>query len=486
MPACAGMTELQPFRTSSTLGPLYRRLLLWFLAANIITPLVSVFVTEHIVRYSMGANPDWAALAQSADAAYIAGGTRGLQEWSDTTRRQEHVVSTLFENGHSLLDWPPLPPENEGERGPPPERHTTALLWRTLPQLLNADSIVLRPTPEMILVGERVTGSDGVTRQMVALHGPVPQRIRRQMILGVQIALSLLAIGVVGWWVTRTIARPVAALQQAAQRVAAGDLSARVGGNYPQARDELGVLARDFDYMAERIEALVAHERSVLQDVSHELRSPLARLQLILELARQDNGAEAAAHLARADHEIGRLDLLIGELLALSRMEADLPGMTREAVDLAALAEECMATAELDAQVHQSRMRLDAPQPLEVSGNTQLLGRALDNLLNNAIKYGGDGEIAVGLRRQGGRAELSVRDHGPGVPEEELGKLFRPFFRGANGTRAEGHGLGLAIVERVVRAHGGTVAAANAAGGGLRVTLSLPLIDSGGADGAAA
>lgn len=464
------------------MGPLYRRLLLWFCAANVITLLVSVFVTERIGRYSMGPNPDWAALAQSADAAYIAGGADRLQDWADSTRRQEHLLVSLFENGHSLLDWPPLPPE--GERGGLPEHHATALLWRTLPQLLNADSIVLRPASDMMLVGQRVTGSDGVARQMVALRGPPAPRIRRQVFLGVQVALSLLVIGVVGWWVTRTIARPVAALQQAAQRVAAGDLSARVGGNYPQARDELGVLARDFDHMAERIEALVAHERSVLQDVSHELRSPLARLQLILELARQDDGADAAAQLARADHEIGRLDRLIGELLALSRMEADLPGMTREAVDLAVLAEECLATAELDAQVHHSRLRLDAPQPLEVSGNTQLLGRALDNLLNNAIKYGGDGEIVVGLRRQGGSAELSVRDHGPGVPEDELPKLFRPFFRGANGIRAEGHGLGLAIVERVARAHGGSVAAANLPGGGLCVTLSLPLVESGGAGAA--
>lgn len=460
------------------MGPLYRRLLLWFCAANVITLLVSVFVTEYIGR-TMGPTPDWAALAQSADAAYIAGGSDGLQRWADNTRHRDHLLVSLFENGRSLLDWPPLPPEDE--RGPPPERRSTALLWRTLPQLLNADSIVLRPAPDITLVGQRVTGSDGVARQMVALRGPLPLRARRHVFLGVQIGLSLLVIGVVGWWITRSIARPVAALQQAAQRVAAGDLSARVGGNYPQARDELGVLARDFDYMAERIEALVAHERSVLQDVSHELRSPLARLQLILELARQDGGGAAAVQLARADHEIARLDRLIGELLALSRMEADLPGMTREAVELAALAEECIATAELDAQAHHSRLRLDAPQPLEVPGNIQLLGRALDNLLSNAIKYGGDGEILVGIRRQDGRAELSVRDHGPGVPEDDLQKLFRPFFRGANGSRVDGHGLGLAIVERIARAHGGVVAAANAPGGGLCVTLSLPLFLPGGA-----
>jgi signal transduction histidine kinase len=291
----------------------------------------------------------------------------------------------------------------------------------------------------------------------------------------VQIVLSMLVIMVVGWWVARSVAKPAAALQQAAQRMAAGDLSARVGGAYPLARDELGLLAREFDHMAERIEALVAHERAVLQDVSHELRSPLARLQLILELARQEGGGAGAEHFGRAEREIARLDLLIGELLALTRMEADLPGMALETVDLGALAAECVDEARLEADAHGAPLRLDAPQPLEVSGNPQLLARALDNLLANAIKFGAGAEILVSLRKDGAGATLSVRDHGPGVPEAELPRLFRLFFRGSNAARAEGHGLGLAIVQRIVRAHGGEVDAANASGGGLCITLSLPL-----------
>jgi len=214
----------------------------------------------------------------------------------------------------------------------------------------------------------------------------------------------------------------------------------------------------------------------VLQDVSHELRSPLARLQLILELARQESGSGAVAHFERAEHEIARLDLLIGELLALSRMEGDLPGMTRDPVDLAALAGDCLAEAELDAAAHGIQLRLDVAGLLETSGNAQLLARALDNLLSNAIKYAAGGEVLLRLARNGDRAELSVRDHGPGVPEADLPKLFRPFFRGANAVRAEGHGLGLAIVERIARAHGGQATAVNAPGGGLCVTLSLPLI----------
>jgi signal transduction histidine kinase len=440
------------------LSPLYRRLLLWFCLANVATLLISVWLTQDLARRAYGGELDWAVLAQSADQAYIQGGRDGLAGWAEQTRREEHFQVRLYENGKDLLDRPLLPP-----------------LERHLPQLLGSDSIVLRPVPEVLLVGQKVVGSDGVARQMVALRGPRPPHARLQLLVWVQILLSILAIMIVGWWVARGIARPAAALQQAAQRMAEGDLTARVEGGYVQAQDELGLLAREFNRMAERIEALVAHERAVLQDVSHELRSPLARLQLILELARQEGGAAAAGHFSRAEHEISRLDLLIGELLALTRMEADLPGMAREPVDLAALAAECIAEAELEAGAHDARLRLDAPQPLETSGNAQLLARALDNLLANAIKFGAGGEVLVSLRREDGRACLSVRDHGPGVPEAELDKLFRLFFRGANGARADGHGLGLAIVQRIVRAHGGEVEAANAADGGLRITLILPV-----------
>lgn len=440
------------------LSPLYRRLLLWFCLANVATMLISVWVTQDLTRRTYGGELDWPTLAMAADDAYIKGGSQGLATWAEQVRHGEHFQVHLFENGTDLLARPLTPP-----------------LERHLPQLLGSDSIVLRPVPEVLLVGQKVQGSDGVTRQMVAMRGPRPPYARLHLLVWMQIVLSMLAIMVVGWWVARGIAKPAAALQQAAQRMAAGDFSARVGGSYPQARDELGLLAREFDHMAERIEALVAHERAVLQDVSHELRSPLARLQLILELARQEGGGAGARHFARAEHEIARLDLLIGELLALTRMEAELPGMALETVDLAALAAECVQEAGLEANAHGASLRLDAPQPLEVSGNPQLLARALDNLLANAVKFGAGGEILVSLRRNGERACLSVRDHGPGVPEAELPSLFRLFFRGANAPRAEGHGLGLAIVQRIVRAHGGEVEAANAPGGGLCISLSLPI-----------
>lgn len=436
---------------------LYGRLLLWFLAANILTLFVSVFVTEHFARLAYVAEPDWAQLAQGADAAYRHGGAAALEDWNQH-RHREGIDANLYEGEQALLPRPPLPPV----------RHH-------LDRLLSEDSVVLRPRPDLMLAGERVLGADGVTRHLVAIRGPRPPHARIEQLLVVQIGLSLLVIGALGWWIARSIARPVAALQAATRRMAAGELSARVGGCWASGRDELARLAADFDRMAMRIEALVAQERGVLQDVSHELRSPLARLHLLLDLARRTPADEAAPHFARAEREIERLDRIIGEALALSRMEAELPGMAPERVDLAALAQSRINACSIEADARGIVVALHAETAVSTDGSAALLERALDNLLANAIKFSdAGGTVEVRLARDGGDACLSVRDHGPGVPEAELAALARPFFRGANAARAEGHGLGLAIVQRIVRAHGGSLDAVNADGGGLRVTLRLP------------
>jgi signal transduction histidine kinase len=341
--------------------------------------------------------------------------------------------------------------------------------------------MVLQPWPNIYLAVQQVSGSDGHTRQLVALsrtHSRLRPQTRQRIFLASQAALSLLFIGLVGWWVARSVARPVEAIRRATRRMASGELSARVGREGQRAHDELAQLARDFDAMAERIEALVTHDRSVLQDLSHELRSPLARLHLILDLAqRSERPEEAARYFAQAEQEIGRLDHMTGEMLALSRLEGGIPGENRERIDVSALTQDCWQRAELEARARRITLSMvSSPAPLMVSGSVLLLERALDNLIANAIKFSPEGgRVELAVREVDGRAVCAVRDHGPGVPEAELPSLFRPLFRGSNASRAEGHGLGLAIVQRVARAHGGDVEARNVEGGGLLVELLLPL-----------
>ncbi|WP_329743030.1 ATP-binding protein [Dyella sp. A6] len=451
---------MNPFKSS-----LYWRVLLSFCAVNLVVLIAGGYLAQRFIAYTTAVEIDWSALATSADQAYEQGGHAGLDQWV-LRQRHEGVEATLFENGRPLHPIR-LPPS----------------IWRSLPAMLAADrGIVFRPWHNLRLYVsvQPVTGTDGQLRQLVAIsrsHTRLRPHTRAIILFGVQLLLSLLFIGLVGWWVARSVARPVQALRATARRMAAGDLSARVNHRDPTRRDELAQLAGDFDAMAERIEALVAHDRRVLQDLSHELRSPLARLQLIIDLAQRSNSPdEAARYFRQGEQEIVRLDRMAGEMLALSRLEGGLPGMEREPVDVAELFRDCVARAQLEAGERDIQLRLEAPESAVVSGSALLLERALDNLVSNAIKFSPDGGV-IELAAHCGAAQvmLSVRDHGPGVPAKELEALFRPFFRGSNAARADGHGLGLAIVQRVARVHGGNVHAENADDGGLDVRLDLPL-----------
>ncbi|MGH8164530.1 MAG: ATP-binding protein, partial [Rhodanobacteraceae bacterium] len=345
--------------------------------------------------------------------------------------------------------------------------------------LASGRDILRQPWPGAWLFVEQISGRAGQSRQFVAysrMHTRLSHRMRATILLAVQLVLSLLLIGLVGWWLARGVAKPVDALRNATRRMAAGELSARVGKQWEASRDELGQLARDFNGMAGRIEALVAHDRGVLQDLSHELRSPLARLQIILDLAQHSPDAHSAAnHFRQAESEIERLDRMTGEMLALARLKGDLPGMERDPLDVGELAGQCVVTMQLAAAARDVRLDLNATSSVIVLGSATLLRRAIDNLLANAIKDSPrNGRVEIGVRATKDSALVEVRDHGPGVPEQELERLFRPFYRGSNAARAEGHGLGLTVVQRVAKAHGGDVEAGNEPGGGLRVVFRVP------------
>ncbi|WP_458072066.1 sensor histidine kinase [Rhodanobacter sp. BL-MT-08] len=443
---------------------LYRRLLLWFGIGNLLVLFLGGLLTRGFIDYTTAKEIEWVALAQSADVAYESGGANALADWS-LQQRREGIEATLYEKAQ------PLSPIHL----PPP-------IERSLSNWLDAGKdVVLQPWPGLYVAVQQVTGDDGRTRQLVALsrsHARLAPQTRQLILWSVQLTLLLVFIGILSWWVARSVARPVEALRDATRRMAAGELSTRVGRRRGEKHDELAQLAYDFDTMAERIEALVAHDRGVLQDLSHELRSPLARLHLILNFAQRSSSPdEAEPYFLQAEQEIERLDRMTGEMLALSRLEGGIPGMSRERLDLDELVRSCVAQAEFEAGVREVRLHMPAGAPLLITGSPLLLGRAVGNLIANAIKFspvGGVVELRVQTRH--GSAELSVRDHGPGVPEAELASLFRPFYRGSNGVRADGHGVGLAIVQRVVHVHAGEIRAENAPGGGLQVTLQLPLL----------
>ena len=287
----------------------------------------------------------------------------------------------------------------------------------------------------------------------------------------------LLASMLLSYWLAYHFTRPVSDLRKAVERFGRGDLSARVES---LRRDEMGQLARAFNRMAERIETLLTAERRLLLDISHELRSPLARLGVAVELAR--SGDDLNASLNRIQKESDRLNSLVGQLLQVTRAEGDPNSLRREAVRLDTLVEQLVADAGIEAASHGCRLEYQAKEPVTVEGDPELLRRAVENVLRNAIRYAPkESPVEVSLARRNGTAVVDVRDEGPGVPEEALPRLFDPFYRvDTDRNRTSGGiGLGLSIARRAVELHKGKIRARNRQPG-LEVELELPVSKSGG------
>lgn len=282
---------------------------------------------------------------------------------------------------------------------------------------------------------------------------------------------SLLFAALLAWY----FSRPIRALRSAFEAASSGDLAPRFAGG-ARAGDELSDLGRDFDRMSAQLRALMDGQRRLLHDVSHELRSPLARLQAAVGLAHQQP-EKIASSLDRIERESVRMDKLVGGLLTLSRLEAPPDFTRREQIDLTELADEIVADARFEAGPGAPRLSVEAPGAIVVQGDPDLLWSALENVVRNAIRHGGAGGVVeVLLHDEGTQARIEVLDRGPGIAPSDMAAIFDPFFRAqAAQATVDGHGLGLPIAQRVVLAHGGAIHAANRDGGGLRVTITLPL-----------
>jgi len=277
-------------------------------------------------------------------------------------------------------------------------------------------------------------------------------------------------VAVLFWFLAIHFASPLQRLAAAVHRFGRGDLTVRVGSDRG---DEIGELGRSFDDMAARIQTLLTAERQLLQDVSHELRSPLARLSLAAELVRKTDDRDAAA--GRLCREIDRLSELVDSLLQMTRVEGDPAMFALEDVCLSDILREVALDCQFAAEERGCRIEVDAPEEVRTLGDGELLRRAIENIVRNAIRYSpADSVVEAKIAVDEARTLLSVRDHGPGVPEDLLPKIFNPFFRVDQSRDAStgGIGLGLSIAQRAIRLHHGEIVAANAAPG-LRISVAL-------------
>jgi two-component system, OmpR family, sensor histidine kinase CpxA len=293
-----------------------------------------------------------------------------------------------------------------------------------------------------------------------------------------QWCIALLVSGFICYLLTRYLTTPILRLREASQHLAAGELSTRAASDMERRQDELGSLVRDFNTMADRIEELISSQRQLISDVSHELRSPLARLNVALDIGRQRKGDDPA--FDQMEQDIESMNEMIGRLLSIARLDASTTPVSMAEVDLSELVSKIVRSAQFELQ-ESNAVHLNMSARYFVRANAELLHSAIENVIRNAIRYTeGDSPIEVCLRSQefapSNFVRLAIRDHGSGVPESELLNIFQPFYRVAEDRDrlSGGTGLGLAIAQRVVRIHGGTIHARNAAPHGLEVEILLP------------
>jgi len=404
---------------------------------------------------------------------YERDGDRGLRDYLDNLERTQHVRGFLFNENM----------EDVSHRGAPDWAMRVA---RGGPR--NPREGFFFPAPPPVLRDSR-TSSDGLHRYTLVLAPPPGPRLflgpRGMPFPG--LIILIITSGMVCYFLSWYLTKPIVRLRSATRQLAAGNLTARAGAPASGRRDEVAGLMRDFDAMAERMEALVKAQSRLLNDISHELRSPLARLNVALGLARQRSDAESADMLDRIELEASRLNELIGRILTLARLEDGEQLVPQTPVPLDELVANVAEDAEFEAQARHCHVRTVIPKgDWSVRGNASLLHSAAENVIRNAIRYTPEGtsveiELTSEPCSRGPEAVLKVSDSGPGVPEASLEKLFEPFYRidDARGRLTGGVGLGLAITERAVRFHGGRVSAHNRPEGGLRVEIRLPLIAGG-------
>ncbi|HLX86636.1 MAG TPA: ATP-binding protein [Terriglobales bacterium] len=461
---------------------LFLKIFLSFWAALALSLVLAILATIALRPARRGIESQSLQTLAEAVNAYHSGGERGTHEYLEGIWHTQHVRTFVFDPAGHELAGRPVPPWIEDVRqGVEPRggpmRHRT---WidRLLPSPITREALTL-DGKRYTLISESSPGS----RSAFGAHD-VP---------GLGITIAILSSGLICYLLARSVTSPVTRLRAAVQSFAAGDLSARTGAPAGGRGDELTGLMRDFDRMAERIETLVDSQSRLLKDVSHELRSPLARLSVALGLARQRATPEVEGSLNRIELEADRLNQLIQRLLTISRLESGADGLHKTTLSLRGLVEQVAHDAEYEnpgrgckvtaggASGDKTTGGQNEEDEFLVEGDPDLLRSALENVIRNATRYTAEGTtVEVRLERQpvanGDEVIVRVLDSGPGVPDEALQKIFEPFYRldDARNRQTGGAGLGLAIADRAIRLHSGQLRASNRKEGGLEVEIRIP------------
>jgi signal transduction histidine kinase len=451
------------------MSQLYLRIFLSFWLVIILTITVVVLINDQLeraqrddVELSNRAQRMAGNLQSRAVDALRRGGRAGLARWAESgpERGRRLTVFVFDAAGEELLD-----------RSVPRE-------IRRLKQQWLVDSTT--PSPQRRGQFTATLDDPGHGAFLIVLSPPPrPVFLRLFGPLGMAglIGLAVVFSGLVCLWLARTISRPVQQLRLTGQALGRGQLDTRAPESASRRSDELGDLARDFDRMAERLQSLIVGQRQLLRDVSHELRSPLARIQVALALASDDRPEQRADYLMRIERDIERLNELIGEILSFARISQE-SEFEMDKINLANLIHDIADAASLEGRPRQIEIEVHCPAEIRLQANEELLHRAIENVIRNALRHspeGGTVSLVVHRNKPSG-IEIRIEDQGPGVPTERLADIFQPFVR-LSSERSEhggGGGIGLAIARAAVERHHGQIQAHNRPEGGLCVSIQLP------------
>lgn len=448
---------------------LYWKIFLSFWLATILIIITTAWVTSEIAQKSSIPAREQVFMdsyANAAVATFESGQYSALKKWLEQTGESKKVMLYLLCSTGEII----------GNHPPPTE------IKRIASDLANEELDVGMLKFGNLIISHEILSTSGKAYRLAAVsEKPLSHLVIIPWAgLTIRLTIAIVISGLICYLLSIYLTQPLRSLGIAAKSIATGKLSTRVGRIKGHHRDEIAELSKEFDRMAEQLEALIHSRERLLQDISHELRSPLARLRIALELGRDKVRGLADVEFSRMEMECLRLNRLIGEILEFERLDKSAEDLDRKDINLTQLLQRICEDANYEFSRDKPGIVMSPAPACHLMLDERLIHRAVENIVRNALRYSPDNEpvlLSITCDNPDKFACVTISDRGPGVPQEQLEKIFNPFYRvdPSREKKTGGYGLGLSIAEKAIQRHGGRIVAANRDGGGLMVCIYLPI-----------
>lgn len=447
---------------------LYWKIFISFWLATILIIFTTAWITQQIVKSSSVPARERVFMdsyANAAVATFESGQKSALMQWLDTTGLSHQMTMFLLASDGEIIGHQPVPAN-------------VLKISRGLMNNRLDDGIIKSGN---LIISHEILSTSGKAYRLAAITDkPLPHYIEIPWAgLAIRLIFATFISGLICYLLSIYLTQPLRALRMAATSLATGELSTRVGHFLGHNNDEIAELSYEFNRMAEELETLIYSKERLLQDISHELRSPLTRLQVALELGRNKTQHLADVEFNRMEMECVRLNDLISEILEFARLDKATTTLNLELIDLPGLLNDIIQDANFEFKKTRTSIEIDQMDACELMIDKKLVHRAVENILRNALHYSPpDKAVKVSLIRKTGQIHLEIKDQGTGVPADQLDKIYNPFYRvdTSREKKTGGYGLGLAIAAQAIKLHQGSIITKNRKKGGLLVRILLPLI----------